>query len=175
MLSNKTLIINTDGRPLGTVCVYRALGLIYINKRCVQIDFYEDIKLRDSKGICYPVPSVIMTKVFVHKPIKPTPISRRNVIIRDNYTCQYCGKECESSKLTIDHIIPKSRWRGIGTAHNWLNIVAACKKCNNKKADYTIKECGMHLLKAPHEPKTNIRFMSRDIPECWKKYIYAYI
>jgi 5-methylcytosine-specific restriction enzyme A len=43
--------------------------------------------------------------------------------------CHYCGKKVPSRELTMDHVIPLGR----GGTSDKINIVAACKECNNKK------------------------------------------
>jgi hypothetical protein len=72
--------------------------------------------------------------------LQPT---RSNILLRDDETCQYCGKR--SRELTLDHIIPRSRG-GTGT---WENLVASCKSCNGKKGNRLLKEVNMHLLRQP--------------------------
>ena len=60
--------------------------------------------------------------------------------------------KCTADKLTIDHVIPRSR----GGKNDWLNLVTACKKCNQKKGNKTPEEAGMPLLKKPIVPKSDI-------------------
>ncbi|MDY6933770.1 MAG: HNH endonuclease signature motif containing protein [Spirochaetota bacterium] len=43
--------------------------------------------------------------------------------------CHYCGGKCSPDNLTMDHLIPLSR----GGRSEKVNIVPACKDCNNKK------------------------------------------
>ncbi len=43
--------------------------------------------------------------------------------------CYYCGQTFKPSELTMDHKIPLSR----GGSSEKMNIVPACKECNNKK------------------------------------------
>ena len=74
------------------------------------------------------------------------PFGKRNILIRDNFTCQYCGKKVK--KLTIDHIIPKSR----GGETSFENCVSSCKECNNRKGMKTPREAGMSLMKVPTQP-----------------------
>lgn len=115
-----------------------------------------------------PVPSVIRLTNYVMVPYRQIPLSRKNVLHRDNYVCQYCGKS--SSILTVDHIIPKSR----GGRHYWDNVVAACLRCNNKKGNKTPKEANMKLIKNPQIPSNKLRFEIAkyyNLQQEWKKYL----
>ena len=56
---------------------------------------------------------------------------RRVVYTRDGWTCRYCGRTCDRSTRTLDHVIPRSR-RGPSTPDN---LVVACRKCNGDKGD----------------------------------------
>jgi 5-methylcytosine-specific restriction endonuclease McrA len=79
---------------------------------------------------------------------KVPPVNRREVLKRDNHTCQYCGS---TKHLTLDHVIPRSK----GGQHTWDNVVTACEKCNSTKSDRLLHETGMVLktkLKAPIHP-----------------------
>ncbi|MGD8717841.1 MAG: HNH endonuclease [Candidatus Zixiibacteriota bacterium] len=72
--------------------------------------------------------------------------NRKNVLRRDGFACQYCGRH--TADLTIDHIIPIA----VGGKHTWENVVASCQTCNNRKADRTPEEARMKLLTRPKEP-----------------------
>jgi 5-methylcytosine-specific restriction endonuclease McrA len=71
---------------------------------------------------------------------------KKNVFIRDGFKCAYCG--AEKLRLTIDHIIPKSR----GGKSTFENCVAACKPCNIKKGHQTPREAKMYLNVRPVQP-----------------------
>jgi 5-methylcytosine-specific restriction endonuclease McrA len=71
--------------------------------------------------------------------------SRRNLMKRDKYMCQYCGNKFHPKDLTEEHVIPASR----GGPSYWTNCVAACKTCNSRKGDMTPEEAGMTLLVRP--------------------------
>jgi len=99
-----------------------------------------------SERLDFHAPSVVRLRRFVHVPYRRrAALSRRGVFIRDNYTCQYCGRPAEN----VDHVHPRSR----GGAHEWENVVAACRRCNSKKMDLTPAESGMHLTRAPFAPR----------------------
>jgi 5-methylcytosine-specific restriction endonuclease McrA len=60
----------------------------------------------------------------------------------------YCGNQFMDKDLTRDHVIPQSR----GGKDAWSNVVTACKRCNNRKADRLLQEIGMSLLAVPFVP-----------------------
>ena len=97
-------------------------------------------------------------------------VSRRNILIRDEYRCQYCGKQFTTAQLSVDHVIPRSK----NGASNWENLVACCSKCNTKKGGRLPHEVGMKLIKKPVTPKINHLFYSRLKDEkyaLWKEFI----
>ena len=67
---------------------------------------------------------------------------------RDRMTCAYCGGHFDERRLTREHIVPTS----LGGSDGWLNVVAACRGCNGRKADRTPEQAGMPLLFAPYAP-----------------------
>ena len=73
--------------------------------------------------------------------LRPT---RANILLRDEETCQYCGKHMRD--LTLDHVLPRSR----GGQSTWENLVACCRACNGRKGNRMPKEVGMHLIRQPH-------------------------
>ena len=79
-------------------------------------------------------------------------LTQRNLFIRDQYTCQYCGRTKQQIKhsefLTRDHVIP----RHMGGKDVWENVVTSCNSCNNKKAYHLLEDINMTLLKIPTAP-----------------------
>lgn len=116
-----------------------------------------------------PLPTVIRLRSYVKIPYKEISLSRRNVLHRDSYTCQYCSDRRHD--LTIDHILPRSR----GGTDNWENVVAACLKCNVKKGDRTPREANMPLLSTPKRPTSHVSFEiskhSNSGQNTWGKYL----
>ncbi len=63
----------------------------------------------------------------------------------NRYFCAYCGKLCRKRDITVDHIYPiskvknriklqkKLKARGYRGINDVKNLVAACKKCNQRK------------------------------------------
>lgn len=116
----------------------------------------------------YPFPSVIRLSRFIKVPFKKIELSRKNILRRDNYCCQYCGTR--THEVTIDHIIPKSR----GGAVSWENLVSACHRCNHKKGSRTPEEAGMALINKPQKPHHIIffkQFMGKA-DDSWKPFLF---
>jgi 5-methylcytosine-specific restriction endonuclease McrA len=76
------------------------------------------------------------------------PLSNRELFHRDRHLCAYCGGVFSSTRLTRDHITPFSR----GGRDTWMNVVTACRSCNERKSDRTPEQAGMELLYAPYVP-----------------------
>lgn len=72
--------------------------------------------------------------------------NRRNLLLRDDHTCQYCGVRAGPAELTIDHVVPVSRG---GDANSWENQVVACKRCNGRKANHLPEEVHLRLARPP--------------------------
>ena len=96
-------------------------------------------------------------------------ITRRAVLARDSWTCQYCGST--KSGLTVDHVIPRSR----GGKSVWENIVAACATCNRRKGNRLPREIHMHPKNRPKAPAPTvfIQVASPKIPAAWQQYLPA--
>jgi hypothetical protein len=67
---------------------------------------------------------------------------------RDQYTCAYCGDQLLPTELEREHILPTSK----GGRDSWMNVVAACRPCNQKKADRSPEDANMPLLYTPYVP-----------------------
>ena len=105
-------------------------------------------------------------KLPLSKIMNITP-SRSMIYKRDNNTCQYCGSK---SKLTIDHVLPRSK----GGKDTWENLVVACSSCNTKKSDKLLEQTGMKLVRKPRAPINKMIFdlQKTNVTE-WKLYNYG--
>jgi len=125
-------------------------------------------KVIRSPSISLPHPSVIRLLRYYRVPYRVIELSRKNILRRDKYQCQYCGKKTHA--LTIDHVIPKSR----GGMDSWDNLVAACVKCNNKKGNRTPEEAHMPLIKKPRKPN-HILFLKQylgNVEDNWRPFLF---
>ena len=168
MLNKKVLVLNQSYEPLSICNVRRAVVLLYMGK--VEVIELFDHEFLHSVSIQLPVPSIVRLLLYKKVPSKKVVLSRKNILIRDNYQCQYCGKK--NVPLTVDHIIPRVRGGSIG----WENLVCACVKCNNKKGNCILEEVGMTLLRVPRRPD-HISFLSffvDSIQEEWKPFLFIH-
>jgi 5-methylcytosine-specific restriction endonuclease McrA len=140
------IVLNATYDFLGLVSWQRAMTMLCAGK--VEIVRESDRIIR-SVSRAFRVPSVVRLIKFIRQIYRrEVPFSRRNVLTRDGFTCQYCGREGSSGDLTIDHIIPKVQ----GGSNQWTNVAASCKVCNTKKGGLTPRQAGMRLLRKPFKP-----------------------
>jgi len=161
----KALKLDATYRPIEIIDALEALVLCIIGKAKAIETYAREI---NSPSKTFKVPAVIVLKNVVRYRFGGIMCNRQNVIWRDQNTCQYCTKKLPTEMLTIDHLIPKSR----GGKNKWTNLVAACKKCNQKKGCRTPKECGMIPIRKPKKPKTSVLKTTTMISDLWKNYLW---
>lgn len=116
------------------------------------------------------VPRVIRLLNYDRVPKNTVKFSRRNVFLRDENCCQYCGQKFGNHHLSLDHVVPRSR----GGEMSWENIVCACRRCNVRKGGRTPQEAGMHLRKQPKRPKRNpvlVHQLNSNKYSSWKNFV----
>jgi len=164
---DSVLVLNATYEPLNVVSVRRAVVLLLKEK--AELVEAAETRLR-AERIEVPVPLVIRLVTYVRVPRRfNLPVSRRTVLSRDDYTCQYCGVQPGKGELTIDHVLPRSR----GGDHTWENVTTACGPCNRRKGNRTPVEAGMTLRREPYRPRyIAIALLGRgDSREVWEKYL----
>jgi hypothetical protein len=183
--NSKCLVLNADYTPLSIISWKRALvwHIKYqdnLNLGIDIIDFYKDDHIIGTQNKKYPIPAVVLTKRYFHIKSCDVKFSRKNIFIRDNYTCQYCEKQFDSKNLTYDHLIPKSKWTKNTSPTTWTNIVTSCAKCNRKKGDKTLEQAKMSIRCLPIKPNKNKKFLQiyeyldtikNNIPQEWAVYL----
>lgn len=166
---SQVLVLNASYEPIHVCGAKRAIILIV--KGLAQSEQDSQYIMR-SPSIAFPVPAVIRLVHYVQIPYRKKAYSKRHIYLRDNHTCQYCGKETAAIDLTLDHILPQSRGgRGV-----WHNLITCCRRCNNKKGDLTPKEAGMTILNKPKPLSSHfylhlVRSRAQE-NHYWRKYLY---
>ncbi len=144
------LVLNANFEPINVCNTRRAITLMIDGKANLILNGRGEIKtVRQS----FPRPSIIRLEKMIHRPRPRVKLTKREVLRRDNYTCQYCGQHV--SYLTVDHVIP----RHLGGEHVWNNLVAACPHCNHRKGGRTIEQAQMHLLRIPSVPPASASYL----------------
>lgn len=161
-----TLLLNASYEPLSIINWRKAICLFFSEK--VDIIETSSQKIRSS-SITLEKPSVVRLRNYVKKrPTRNVNFSRKNIYVRDSYTCQYCGKKEKEERLSFDHVIPSSK----GGTTTWDNIVTCCIPCNTKKGSRTPEQANMTLLSVPHKPYFSIVSQVKSYPSVWKNYFF---
>jgi len=169
-LQEPVLVLNATYEPINVTAVRRALVLILKGVATAEED---DGSFIHAARVAIRIPSVIRLLEFRRIPYQTRALSRKNLLLRDRYTCQFCGSTLPAHELTLDHVIPRSR----GGRTDWDNLVACCHKCNNLKGDRLPEEAGLKLLRPPrpftlHTSRQIMRMMGRS-DERWRKYLFC--
>lgn len=149
-----TLVLNASFEPLGITSATKAINKI-LSGKAISVD--DSPKLYRAADTELAIPYVVQMTYMIHRKRRARiGFSRRGVLARDNFTCVYCGKRAD----TIDHVIP----RAMGGENTWENCVAACAKCNNKKADSTLEKMGWSIDFVPFAPSPYVLLLNKTRP-----------
>ncbi len=161
--------------PLSLVSCQEAVKAVFRGRASV-VEEWDQVFRSPSMKI--RVPKVVALHEYA--PISAAPkFCRRSILLRDNYSCQFCGQPFPASELTFDHVIPRAR----GGKTEWTNILTACIPCNKVKRDRPAdwsgrKGTGPRPLKAPRQPtttellKAGLRFLDADIRTDFASWLY---
>jgi len=168
-LQKPVLVLNASYEPINICAARRALVLVLKGVASAEEESTHHIH---SARRTLKLPSVIRLLEYRRIPHQTRALSRKNILVRDRYTCQYCHRTLPSAELTLDHVIPRSR----AGETNWENLVACCNPCNNRKGNRTPEEAGMRLARAPrpfnlHTSRHLMRLLGKS-DEQWRKYLF---
>jgi hypothetical protein len=188
---SRCLLLNADHTPLRTIHWTKAVlwSFRYNEDKGFPIQivkYYDDEFISGINNKRFPLPCIAKTINYYNIYDRKITFSKKNLFIRDDYTCQYCGNNFNCNQLTYDHIVPKSRFKEKERykATNWTNIVTACRLCNHKKGNRTPLEADMKLIKQPTKPTYSLKYLplynddtiikDTGICEHWKEFINHY-
>ena len=164
-MNEPVLVLNRNFEPLNVCNTRRAVGLLMVGKAEI---------IENGRGYIhtintlFPRPSVIRLAYMIRRPRPRVKLSKREVLRRDDYRCQYCGQA--GSRLTVDHIVP----RRLGGPYSWDNLVTACPTCNRRKGGRSLAEAHMRLLQQPFEPSPSAGYLFgryRHVYHEWERYL----
>ncbi len=169
VLQEPVLVLNATFEPINVTAVRRALILML--KGVAQAEEHNHREVHSATA-SMKIPSVIRLLAYRHIPQQTRALSRKNILLRDRNTCQFCGRIFPAGELTLDHVMPRSR----GGHSTWENLVACCYACNNRKGDRTPEEAGLRLQRRPrpftlHTSRQLMRLIGRQ-DEKWRKYLF---
>lgn len=169
VMHTPVLVLNATYEPVHITAVRRALVLVL--KGVARAEEHNHAEVH-SPSLTLSVPSVIRLLEYRRIPRQTRALSRRNILLRDRNTCQFCGRVFPAAELTLDHVIPRSR----GGTTSWDNLVASCYRCNNIKGHRTPEEAGLTLIRKPrsynlHTNRHLMRLLGRA-EEKWRKYLF---
>src|SRR3954464_11692679 len=164
------LVLNASYEPINICAARRALVLVL---KGVAITEEENGHYLHSARLAMRLPSVIRLLEYRRIPHQTRALSRKNILLRDRNSCQYCGVVLPSSELTLDHVVPRSR----GGNSTWENLVACCHACNRRKGNRMLHELDdMILLREPkpfslHTSRQIMRMLGHG-DDRWRKYLF---
>lgn len=162
------VVLNTNYTFLNIVNWKQAIKLM-VKGKAEALEFTTRVLRNAERTIRIVVPKILRLIKMVRTLYKArVPYSKRNVFIRDKFTCAYCSKKVK--KPTVDHVIPRSR----GGKTCWDNAVTACRPCNSAKEDKTPREAGMFMIYQPYQPTVmeflQIRMKSLGVQDILDEY-----
>ncbi len=165
LVSSAVLVLNQNYEPLNVCNEKRAIVLVDRGKAEVLEHGIGHIR---TPSEIYQRPSVIRLVYLIKRPRPKARLTRREIFLRDNFTCQYCG--LRGKDLTLDHVIPRHR----GGKHTWDNLVSACRACNHRKGGKLVDEAKMALRRAPFQPRISTYYMLNQYLQSyseWQKFV----
>jgi 5-methylcytosine-specific restriction endonuclease McrA len=145
------LTLNSHGHPLHWVnwqdaIVAKVKGLVSWSLGETEIEVKGGTSRLTGERTIITVPTIIAIN-NEHRNTRVPVLTNINLFRRDLHICGYCGRMFMPDKLSRDHIIPVSK----GGKDNWMNVITACKRCNNEKDDLSIDEWNKKSLKETGE------------------------
>jgi len=161
-LAAPVLVLNRSFQPVRVTTARQAFEMLFLGRARALDEAHEAHDFRgwaskrlsaQDEFIRIPggrlrVPRVLQLAQYNRVPRATVRLSRRNVFLRDDYTCQYCGLHPPIRDLNLDHVIPRSR----GGRSTWDNLVTSCRQCNLRKGGALPNECGMRPVNPPSRP-----------------------
>ena len=165
---SQVLVLNASYEPLN-ITTWRRATVLMLKGKAESLEENSNHEIRNNVKL----PTVIRLRYFIKVPYRELALNRKNLLQRDNYSCQYCAYS--GDQLSIDHVIPRSR----GGKDIWENVATACISCNIRKGNRTPKEANMPLKNKPHKPFNTFSFEATNLIDSgrhkeWSKYVIGW-
>src|ERR1700688_1670910 len=168
-LHQPVLVLNASYEPINVCAARRAIVLVL---KGVAMTEEENGHFLHAARVAMRVPSVIRLLEYRRIPHQSRALSRKNILLRDRNTCQYCSTTLHSGELTLDHVIPRSRV-GLSTCEN---LVPCCHPCTRRKGNQLPHEANTRTSREPrsfnlHASRHIMRLMGHS-DDKWRKYLF---
>ena len=165
---SQVLVLNASYEPLN-ITTWRRATVLMLKGKAESLEENSNHQIRNNLKL----PTVIRLRYFIKVPYRELALNRKNILQRDNFSCQYCFYS--GDQLSIDHVIPRSR----GGQDTWENVATACISCNIRKGNRTPKEAKMPLKNKPHKPFNTLSFeatkqINSGRHKEWSKYVIGW-
>ncbi len=162
----RVLVLNATFEPIN-VCTVRRAAVLILKSKAEVLERGGSALRSEHLRLERPVVIRLVRYVRIPRDVRRRKITRKAVLARDSWTCQYCGTNRPG--LTVDHVVPRSR----GGESVWENIVASCAPCNRRKGNRMPREARMHPRAAPRPPgpAVFITLAAPRVPASWKRYL----
>ena len=145
-LHQPVLVLNASYEPINVCAARRAIVLVL---KGVAMTEEENGHFLHAARVALRVPSVIRLLEYRRIPHQSRALSRKNILLRDRNTCQYC---------------------------TWENLVACCHPCNRRKGNQLPHEANMKPAREPrsfnlHTSRHIMRLMGHS-DDKWRKYLF---
>jgi 5-methylcytosine-specific restriction endonuclease McrA len=193
VFDKKVLLLDNRFKPIRIITVRGAIHLLFrevaevmnANWQRFNVDDWlgetkellknsPDTSVIRSVDKAFAVPDVIcLTEFKMTTHASRCACNKKNIVLRDHSTCQYCGTVVSLDKASIDHVMPRSR----NGQYVWNNVVTSCVKCNQAKGDKTPEEWGKPLKKKPVALKWDVKFIKevhekmKNENEIWRSFL----
>ena len=175
VFDKKVLLLDSRFKPIRIITVRGAIHLLFrevaqvmnanwqkftteewFKETKVMLKENPELRVIRSVDSAMAVPDVIcLTEFKMTTHASRCACNKKNIVLRDHNTCQYCGVMISLEKASIDHVMPSSR----NGQYVWTNVVTSCVKCNQAKGDKTPEEWGRPLQKKPAALKWDTKFI----------------
>jgi len=193
VFDKKVLLLDSRFKPIRIITVRGAIHLLFREVAEIMDDNWErfsasqwlektkdmlkqnsDMRVIRSVDKAFAVPDVIcLTEFKMTTHASRCACNKKNIVLRDHNTCQYCESVVSLDKASIDHILPRSR----NGQYIWTNVVTSCVSCNQAKGDKTPEEWGRPLKKRPIALKWDVKFIKevhskmRNENKIWRNFL----
>jgi len=149
-LHQPVLVLNASYEPINVCAARRAIVLVL---KGVAMTEEENGHFLHAARLALRVPSVIRLLEYRRIPHQSRALSRKNILLRDRNTCQYCSVTLPSGELTLDHVIPApAEASPPGRTSSLLSPLQSPQRQSTSPRSQHEARPRAPILQSPHQP-----------------------